>query len=45
VFVGLSFGDTVEHAQLRLPGDRPRVRAYSAISSLDVLRRALDRPS
>ena len=41
VFVGLSFGETLQHAALRLPGDRPRVRAYSAISSLDVLRRAL----
>jgi nicotinamide-nucleotide amidase len=45
VFVGLSMGGTLEHAALRLPGDRPRVRAYSAISSLDVLRRALDRTS
>ena len=43
VFVGLALGDVVEHVQLRLPGDRPRVRAYSAISALDVLRRALDR--
>jgi nicotinamide-nucleotide amidase len=42
VFVGLSLGDTIQHAALRLPGDRPRVRAYSAISALDVLRRALD---
>jgi nicotinamide-nucleotide amidase len=42
VFVGLSLGDALQHAALRLPGDRPRVRAYSAISALDVLRRALD---
>jgi len=42
VFVGLSLGETLQHAALRLPGDRPRVRAYSAISALDVLRRALD---
>jgi nicotinamide-nucleotide amidase len=42
VFVGLSIGENLQHAALRLPGDRPRVRAYSAISSLDVLRRALD---
>jgi competence/damage-inducible protein CinA-like protein len=42
VFVGLAVGDSVQHAALRLPGDRPRVRAYSAISSLDVLRRALE---
>jgi len=41
VFVGLSIGQTLQHTALRLPGDRPRVRAYSAISSLDVLRRAL----
>ena len=42
VFVGLLIGDTIQHAALRLPGDRPRVRAYSAISALDVLRRSLD---
>jgi nicotinamide-nucleotide amidase len=42
VFVGLSLGETPQHAALRLPGDRPRVRAYSAISALDVLRRALE---
>ena len=43
VFVGLAVGDVVEHTELHLPGDRPRVRAYSAISALDVLRRTLDR--
>ena len=43
VFVGLDIEGVVEHVQLRLPGDRPRVRAYSAISALDLLRRALDR--
>jgi nicotinamide-nucleotide amidase len=43
VFVGLDVGDSVENAALRLPGDRPRVRAYSAISALDVLRRSLKR--
>ncbi len=43
VFVGISMGDTLEHVALRLPCDRPRVRAYSAISALDALRRALDR--
>jgi nicotinamide-nucleotide amidase len=42
VFVGLAIGDRVEHVELHLPGDRPRVRAYSAISALDALRRALD---
>jgi nicotinamide-nucleotide amidase len=45
VFVGLSIGENVQHAALRLPGDRPRVRAYSAISALDVLRRALEASS
>jgi nicotinamide-nucleotide amidase len=43
VFVGLALGVSAEHVELHLPGDRPRVRAYSAISALDVLRRALDR--
>ena len=43
VFVGLALGDGVVNAALRLPGDRPRVRAYSAISALDVLRRNLER--
>jgi nicotinamide-nucleotide amidase len=43
VFVGLALGEQVEHAALRLPGDRPRIRSYSAISALDVLRRTLDR--
>jgi nicotinamide-nucleotide amidase len=43
VFVGLDLGDRVENVALRLPGDRPRVRAYSAISALDVLRRNLER--
>ena len=43
VFVGLDLGTDVEHVALSLPGDRPRVRAYSAISALDALRRALDR--
>ena len=43
VFVGWSVGETVANTALRLPGDRPRIRAYSAISALDVLRRALER--
>jgi competence/damage-inducible protein CinA-like protein len=42
VFVGLALGDRLSHAALQLPGDRPRVRAYSAISALDFLRRSLD---
>ncbi|HEV2426666.1 MAG TPA: competence/damage-inducible protein A [Acidimicrobiales bacterium] len=43
VVVGVSARGELEHADLRLPGDRPRVRAYAAISALDVLRRRLDR--
>jgi nicotinamide-nucleotide amidase len=43
VFVGVAVGDVVEHVALRLPGDRPRIRSYSAISALDALRRTLDR--
>lgn len=42
VFVGLALGEHTSHAALQLPGDRPRVRAYSAISALDFLRRSLD---
>jgi nicotinamide-nucleotide amidase len=43
VFVGVAVGESVEHVALLLPGDRPRVRSYSAISALDALRRTLDR--
>lgn len=43
VFVGLAIGDDVSHTQLRVPGDRARVRSYSAIGALDALRRGLDR--
>ena len=42
VFVGLAIGDEVSHVELKVPGDRTRVRSYSAIGSLDALRRALD---
>jgi nicotinamide-nucleotide amidase len=45
VFVGLDLGDGATNVALRLPGDRPRVRAYAAISALDALRRALERTS
>ncbi len=43
VFVGLAIGDVVSHVQLRVPGDRARVRSFSAIGALDALRRGLDR--
>jgi len=43
IFVGLSFpGAPTQTRQLRVPGDRERVRQYGAISALDLLRRALD---
>jgi nicotinamide-nucleotide amidase len=41
VFVGLALDDAVESVQLRLPGDRRRVREFSAISALDLLRHRL----
>jgi nicotinamide-nucleotide amidase len=42
VFVGIAIaGRPTTVVGLRLPGDRPRVRQYSAISALDSLRRAL----
>ena len=45
VFVGLAMpGEPTQSRQLRLPGDRERVRQYGAISALDLLRRALDAP-
>ena len=43
VFVGLAVEGEVSHVQLRVPGDRTRVRSYSAIGALDALRRRLDR--
>ena len=43
VFVGLVVGDEAPTSvKLRLPGDRPRIRDYATISSLDFLRRTLD---
>jgi nicotinamide mononucleotide (NMN) deamidase PncC len=43
VFVGLRLpGQPAQTRQLRVPGDRERVRQYGAISALDLLRRALD---
>jgi nicotinamide-nucleotide amidase len=42
VFIGLAIGDhPPEHTQLRLPGDRRRIREFSVISALDLLRRRL----
>ncbi len=43
VFVGLLLpGQPAQTRELRMPGDRERVRQYGAISALDLLRRALD---
>jgi nicotinamide-nucleotide amidase len=47
VFVGLALpgngtGRETRTRELRVPGDRERVRQYGAISALDLLRRALD---
>ena len=42
VFVGWSMGAEEGAASFRLPGDRPRVRSYGAISALNVLRQVLD---
>jgi PncC family amidohydrolase len=43
IFVGLHLpGEPAQTRELRVPGDRERVRQYGAISALDLLRRALD---
>ena len=41
VFVGLALGDQVQSLQLKLPGDRQRVREFATISALDLLRKQL----
>jgi nicotinamide-nucleotide amidase len=41
VFIGLALDDSVESAQLRLPGDRRRVREFAVISALNLLRQRL----
>ena len=43
VFIGLCLGGTVEAVEVRLPGDRERVRWYGTISASDLLRRRLSR--
>jgi nicotinamide-nucleotide amidase len=46
VFIGLAIGDDVESTQLRLPGDRRRIREFTVISALNLLRqRLLERPA
>ncbi len=42
VFVGLALGEgPAQTREIRVPGDRDRVRQYGTISALDLLRRAL----
>lgn len=41
VFVGWAIGDEVASRRLRLPGDRERVRQFTVISALDLLRHRL----
>lgn len=41
VFVGMAFGDEVTSRRLQLPGDRDRVRQFTVISALDLLRHRL----
>ncbi len=41
VFSALAINGSVEVAELHLPGDRDRIRQYSTISTLDLLRRRL----
>jgi nicotinamide-nucleotide amidase len=41
VFLGLALGERVEAREVRLPGDPDRIRQYSVISVLDLLRRRL----
>jgi len=43
VYVGWAGPDGAESRQLRLPGDRTRVRLLAAVSALDALRRLLTR--
>jgi nicotinamide-nucleotide amidase len=42
VWLGVALGDDVDAIQIRLPGDRDRVRQMTVISLLDRLRRLLD---
>jgi competence/damage-inducible protein CinA-like protein len=41
VFIGIAIDDRVESVELHLPGDRRRIREFTAISALDLLRRRL----
>jgi len=41
VFLGLALGDRIEAREVRLPGDRERIRQYAVISLLNFLRQSL----
>ena len=41
VFLAIAEGDDAQSVMIRLPGDRVRVRQFSTISVLDLLRRSL----
>jgi nicotinamide-nucleotide amidase len=41
VYIGLSHGGRVEHRRLQIPGDRERVREFTAQVALDWIRRSL----
>ena len=41
VFIGLAMNDTSEAEQVKLPGDRQRIRQYAVISAFNMLRRRL----
>jgi nicotinamide-nucleotide amidase len=41
VFIGLAIGDDVESVRLQLPGDRRRIREFTVISALNLLRQRL----
>src|SRR3954465_2608375 len=41
VFIGLALDDDVESVQLRLPGDRRRIREFTVISAMNLLRQRL----
>ena len=41
VFIGLAIGNSSEAVQVKLPGDRQRIRQYAVISAFDLLRRRL----
>ena len=43
VFLGLAMADTSEAVQVKLPGDRQRIRQYAVISAFDLLRKQLMR--